>query len=264
MSKLQLSRKFVQEAYNVANSYWKDRITKEFPKLLRSLSFEELWGMVIECYKLNRKDYIDFPYSINIEVVPADGPNFYVAVRLPGANVDWTLSAFAFIRHFVEYMKDKKIHIYPNHYAKDIEKVSKKLGWESSRCLLMYVQRPSIELDVDDKELFETSEEFVKEAHKAACNDWKKKIEEQLPEVFEDEKTFPIGTRLIINLSDGDEEFMIVAIDGKAYAICVNDGMLWSNSSMNVVNPRIGLSNKARVSLSELQKHINPTSFHIL
>jgi hypothetical protein len=263
MSKLQLSRKFVQEAYNAANSEWKPRITKEFPKLLQSPTLEKLEEMALDCYKLNRKDYKDFSFS-EIRIVPADGPNFYVAVRLPGANIDWTLSAFAFIRHFVEYMKAKKIHTYPWHYNESVKAVSEKLGWSLSKCLLIYVERPLSGLDVDDKELFETSEEFVKEAHKAACDAWRKKIEEQLPELFEAEKTFPIGTRLIINLIAGDEEFMIVGIDGKAYAICVNNGMVWSSSSMNVVNPRIGLSNKARVSLSELQKHINPISFHIL
>jgi hypothetical protein len=261
MSKLQLSRKFVQEAYNAANSEWKPRITKEFPKLLQSLTLEQLQAMALDCYKLNRKDYKDFSFS-EIRIVPADGCNFYVAVRLPGANIDWTLSAFDFIRHFVKYMKDKKIHTYPRHYNESVKAVSEKLGWESSKCLLIYVQASECRLDVDDKELFETSEEFVRKAHKAACDSWKKKIEEQLPELFEAEKTFPIGTRLIIKLITGDEEFMIVAIDKKAYAICVNDGMLWSNSSMNVVNPRIDLSDK--VSLSELQKHINPTSFHIL
>jgi hypothetical protein len=42
VSKLQLSRKFVQEAYNAADCNWKARITKEFPKLLQSLSLSEL------------------------------------------------------------------------------------------------------------------------------------------------------------------------------------------------------------------------------
>jgi hypothetical protein len=257
MSKLQLSRKFVQEAYNVANSYWKDRITKEFPKLLRSLSLEELWGMVLECYKLNRKDYIDFPYSINIDVVPADGPNFHVAVRLPGANVDWTLSAFAFIRHFVEYMKDKKIHTYPSHYNETVKAVSEKLGWNSSRCLLMYVQHPSIELYVDGKELLETSEEFVKEAHKAACDAWRKKIEEKFPELFKTEKTYPLGTRLMIDMCNGDEEFMLAAINGKAYAFCVGDGIVWSSDRhMKIVD--------RRVSHTELSLYLTSTPFHIL
>jgi hypothetical protein len=256
MSKLQLSRKFVQEAYDVANSNWKDKIIKEFPKLLQSSTLAKLKEMTLECYKVNSLFYKSFSFYEDIKIVPADAYDFYVAVKLPGANIDWTLSAFAFIRHFVEYMKTKGIYTYPVHYNEAVKAMSEKLSWPLSEFLLIYVKSPSSGLDVDDKELFETSEEFVKEAHKAACKDWKKKIEEQFPELFKTEKTYPIGTRLIINLTNSNEEFMIVGIDGKAYAVSVNDGMLWSNLSMDVVN--------LRVSLSELQKHIKPISFQIL
>jgi hypothetical protein len=255
MSKLQLSRKFVQEAYYAANSEWKVRITKEFPKLFQSFTLAKLKEMVFECYKLNRKDYIDFFYSVDIEVVPADGPNFYVAVRLPEANINWTFSAFAFIRHFVEYMKDKETHNYPIHHNKDVKAVSEKLGWESSGCLLIYVQ-PSIST-VDDKELFETSEEFVKEAHKEACHDWKKKIEEQFPELFEAEKTFPIGTIVIIGISLVDEEYILAGIQNKGYLISIIDGKPWDDENcMNIVD--------AKVTYSQLEKYVDNAPFQIL
>jgi hypothetical protein len=42
------------------------------------------------------------------------------------------------------------------------------------------------------KETYSVSKDFILEAHKAACQDWKKKIEEQFPEVF------PKGDRVVM------------------------------------------------------------------
>jgi hypothetical protein len=255
MSKLQLSRKFVQEAYNAADSNWKDRITKEFPKLLQSFILEELGGMVLECYKLNKKDYTDFTFSY-ISIVPADDTNFHVAVKLPNANIDWTLSAFAFIRHFVEYMKAKGIYTYPRHCNESVKEVSEKLGWDSSRCLLIYVQPSTWGLVVDDKELFETSEEFVREAYKATYKDWKNKIEEQFPELFKTEKTYPLGTRVRINSSLGNDEYILVAIQDKSYLINIVSGKPWDVIHMNLVD--------RKVTYSQLEKYVETCPFHIL
>jgi hypothetical protein len=50
-----------------------------------------------------------------------------------------------------------------------------------------------------DSNHFTVSKEFVLEAHKAACSDWKRRLEEQFPEVFETDK-YPT----LIDLKAGD------------------------------------------------------------
>jgi len=250
--KLQVRREFVQEAYNVADYNWKDRINKEFPKLFKLIILEELGGMALDCYKLNRKDYTDFSIGEHITILPAYDVDFYVAVRLPGANKRWSLSAFAFIRHFIEYMEAKEISAFPWHSTKDVKEVSDKLGWSLSGCLLIYVQnRTTSVLAVDGKELLETSEEFVREAHKAACKDWKKKIEHELIELFEDEKTYSIGTRVMINSPLlGNEEYILTSIQDKSYLICIRDGKPWNSENyMNIVDNQ--------VTHSQLKKYVS-------
>ena len=239
--KLQVRREFVQEAYNVADSNWKARITKEFPKLFKPIILEELGGMALDCYKLNQKNNNDFSIGEHIRILPAYDVDFYVAVNLPEANMEWSLSAFAFIRDFIEYMKAKEIRAFPLHSTRDVKEVSDKLGWPLSKCLLIYVQHPKTSvLAVDGKELLETSEEFVREAHKAACKDWKKKIEHELIDLFEVEKTYPIGTRVRINSSLGSEEYILVAIQDKSYLICIRDGNPWDGTNyMNIVDRQV-------------------------
>ena len=55
---------------------------------------------------------------------------------------------------------------------------------------------------------FEVSEEFIKEAHSAACSDWKKKIEEQFPDAFE-RPFFNFGSEYSIDTRNSDGPLMI-------------------------------------------------------
>jgi len=256
--KLQVKREFVLEAYHVADSNWRDKINKEFPKLFKPIILEELGGIALECYKLNQKNNNHFSFSEHIRIVPVDSPNFFVAVKLPEANIEWSLSAFAFIRDFIEYMKAKEIHAFPLHSTRDVKEVSDKLGWSLSGCLLIYVAHPTTSvLAVDGKELLETSEEFVREAHKAACDGWKKKIEHELIELFEDEKTYSIGTRVVIHGVLRNEEFILISIQDKSYLICIRDGKPWNSENyMNIVHNQ--------VTHSQLKKYVDISSFHIL
>jgi hypothetical protein len=98
--------------------------------------------------------------------------------------------------------------------------------WEKPSGKLTHTSRPSVEwsenptkwtplsaeeLLKEDKEEMKTytvSEEFIKEAHKAACSTWKTKLEEQFPEVFP--KTYHVGQRFI---SDDDEEYLLAQVD---------------------------------------------------
>jgi hypothetical protein len=65
------------------------------------------------------------------------------------------------------------------------------------------------------------SPDFVKKAHRAACADWKKKIEKQFPSLFP-KPVFKIGDRLRI---DGDTGWLLTAVDYLKCAIVnVNNG----------------------------------------
>lgn len=99
---------------------------------------------------------------------------------------------------------------------------------------------------------------FVEKAYEAACKDWKKLIAAEFPELFKVEKTYLLGTRLMIaSLSSEEEEFMIASIAGKAYAICIKDGMVWSSIKyMKIVN--------GTVSHTEVSSYVGYTPFHIL
>lgn len=44
----------------------------------------------------------------------------------------------------------------------------------------------------------EVDEAFIKEAHKSACSDWKKKIEKKFPTVFPKSKRYKFGMRVTI------------------------------------------------------------------
>jgi hypothetical protein len=47
------------------------------------------------------------------------------------------------------------------------------------------------------KDQFVVSKDFIKQAHKAACSEWKQKIEEQFPEMFMS-KEYEFGESVVI------------------------------------------------------------------
>ena len=65
-------------------------------------------------------------------------------------------------------------------------------------------------------------EEFVLEAHKAACSDWKKKIEKQVPELFADQHK--IGDCF---LYDGRMYILVHTGDNRCCLINTESGNLW-------------------------------------
>ena len=46
---------------------------------------------------------------------------------------------------------------------------------------------------------YEVNEDFIKQAHAAACSEWKMKIREQFPEVFKP-KLFEFGTEFVFDV----------------------------------------------------------------
>jgi hypothetical protein len=74
--------------------------------------------------------------------------------------------------------------------------------------------------------MYNVSRDFIMEAHKAACVDWKSRIEEEFPEIFP--KRYKIGDRFI---RIDDEVDYILARGNDAYSVTLvnlNDGTIWS------------------------------------
>jgi hypothetical protein len=71
----------------------------------------------------------------------------------------------------------------------------------------------------------EVSEEFVREAHKAACVDWKLKIEEQFPDLFK--STHKLGNRY---LYQGDEFILARVGINEVNLISLYNGNRWSDN----------------------------------
>jgi hypothetical protein len=80
-------------------------------------------------------------------------------------------------------------------------------------------------------------EEFVLEAHKAACSEWKVKIENQIPELFTPK--YKKGDKFVRNEGMyGGRTYLLSNIgDGKCCLIDMEDGDLWCNV-VKVHNPK--------------------------
>ena len=101
----------------------------------------------------------------------------------------------------------------------------------------------------------EVSVEFIRAAYISACSEWKKKIEQEFPKLFEQE-TYKLGTKLTI----GDGEYIIArcTTDYQAVLIRLSNGNLWdSKNPMNI--DRITYKVKA----SDLARYVGDHSFEI-
>lgn len=70
-------------------------------------------------------------------------------------------------------------------------------------------------------------ESFIRQAHKAACQQWKTKIEEKFPEVFP-KVIYKVGNRFKLE----QEEFILANIgDKQVQAISLKDGGRWNGGT---------------------------------
>jgi hypothetical protein len=92
--------------------------------------------------------------------------------------------------------------------------------------------------------------EFIRQAHKAACADWKQKLEKQFPSLFIEEM-FKLGTRLRIYRPGGEnEEFLLARKNSsECVLICLENGNPWD--SMNCM-----LYTSEGCKRSDLEKYI--------
>jgi hypothetical protein len=77
------------------------------------------------------------------------------------------------------------------------------------------------------KETTSVSVSFVKQAHAAACNEWKRKIEKEFPGLFEEE--FLAGSRIQI---EGDV-YLLTHVGLEAYLSKVENGNVWNSKAMD-------------------------------
>jgi hypothetical protein len=254
---LTVPSEFVRNAYNAASAEWKIQLKKEIPEMCDSLAIGELEKMALECYTYNKKNYAAFSYCGNIKAVRTASGDLYVAVQIPNANTEWTLSAYAFVRDFVDYMKIKELIAYPKFYKSTFEELSSKLGWDFF--VPVYVKSPEVGAIYDD---YKISAEFVLEAHEAACAEWKAKIEKQFPELFKSKKIYPIGTKVLISTTtSGTQEYMLVDIGSRGYLVHTKNGNTWAGKEfMNI----IGVPSNDGVAYSEIEKYVGITSFDIV
>ena len=77
---------------------------------------------------------------------------------------------------------------------------------------------------------FEVEEDFIKAAHRAACSEWKTKIEAKFPEVFPKEVTYKKGDRFrkIGGYFDGDEYILARSNSNTLVLINLTSGNRWS------------------------------------
>ena len=87
---------------------------------------------------------------------------------------------------------------------------------------------------------YEVSEEFIKAGHAAACSDWKKKIEDQFPEVFK------VYAKLGARFSDfRGTEYMLAQVG--IYSACLID-----MTEGNRLKEPIQISNPKNITEAEL------------
>lgn len=75
------------------------------------------------------------------------------------------------------------------------------------------------------------SVDFVKQAHNAACGEWKRKIEKEFPSLFEEK--YRAGTRISIITIHDTSEYLLVNIGTKAYLNSLKNGNVWHSDAMD-------------------------------
>jgi len=77
----------------------------------------------------------------------------------------------------------------------------------------------------------EVSVDFVIQAHKAACQNWKQKIEKEFPSLFEEK--YRAGSRIRITTKYDDSEYLLIHMGTKAYLNNMDNGNVWSSEAMD-------------------------------
>lgn len=99
------------------------------------------------------------------------------------------------------------------------------------------INREGTNLKIVSKKLmktYEVDEEFIKQAHSAACGDWKRRLEAKFPEVFS--KTYRIGDRFL-DVNDDDQEYLLVKVDHNLVSLInLSNGRSYDGRNYTVVS----------------------------
>lgn len=89
---------------------------------------------------------------------------------------------------------------------------------------------------------YQVDESFILEAHKAACNEWKTKIENKFPELFE---LYKVGDKFMGGHMNNSKYILAGVGENLVCFINLNTGRRWSNP--------IKVDNMNKISKTELQ-----------
>lgn len=96
MKKFEVEEGFIREIYNAASSEWKKKLKEKFPGMFKST----IEKAVLSVRGGKVYDHFDVKVLLNFILIP-----------LPNANREWTISAFEWMKEFVE----KYPYSYPIH-----------------------------------------------------------------------------------------------------------------------------------------------------
>lgn len=118
-----------------------------------------------------------------------------------------------------------------NEVKDDLNGNGQHIGWGGSSRYYQSYMFIKLKEEIMSKEL-KVSEEFVLEAYKVACTDWKKKLENQFPDVFANK-----------NLIKEDLESFTVnkSVDTNVFGITISDA--WAKDNENFRLKSIGFNN---------------------
>jgi len=89
--------------------------------------------------------------------------------------------------------------------------------------------------------------QFVLDAYKAACSEWKDKIEKKFPKLFEQEKTYSIGDRFVLDEGCiGGDYVLAQVLPREVCLINIEDG--------NRLNNPVTVDNPLQITTSEYRK----------
>lgn len=96
VKKFEVEEGFIREAYNAACKEWKEKLKEKFPEMFKSHIEEAVLSV--------RRGIVYDRFDVKVL-------SNFILIPLPNANTEWTISAFEWMKEFVE----KYPHSYPIH-----------------------------------------------------------------------------------------------------------------------------------------------------
>jgi hypothetical protein len=203
--------------YNTQSSLYRAIEITKFPHLCQDIESQPLYQLASREY---RKSISPENVSRNVYA-----PNNYFPI------VDFLLKHKLFTKvpvrtpNNIQYIPTDLLNsLFENSFDEFTQWVNDKI--EQERALRKRSKTKNTDMTKPTTESVTLSKDFVLEAHKHACSEWKAKIEKQAPELFE--ATYKVGDRFYYKRDENDT-YMLVRVDHNAIAlIALNDGNRWT------------------------------------